>query len=326
MKASSTAAFDVFRAQPFSATCGDAIIAALVAVMTFDPSSSDAPVRAFDSGLYIVATPIGNLSDMTIRAKAILQAADLIAVEDSRVTGKLLHHLGIKGRMRPYHDHSSDSDRADLVAAAAHGIVALVSDAGTPLISDPGYKLVRDARAAGVLVTTAPGPSAAIAALSICGLPTDRFMFAGFLPSKAKARDDAIAELATLRSTLVFYESGPRLGDFLAALARGLGDREAAVARELTKKFEEVVGGTLHSLAAHYADYAPKGEIVVIVGPPAAIASTEQGDFEAALAEALTRLPTAKAAGEVAKRFGVEKNIVYARATELKAAQKVKVP
>ena len=259
---------------------------------------------------------------MTMRAKAILEAADLIAVEDSRVTGKLLHHLGIKGRMRPYHDHSSDSDRADLVAAAAHGIVALVSDAGTPLISDPGYKLVRDARAAGVLVTTAPGPSAAIAALSICGLPTDRFMFAGFLPSKAKARADAIADLAMLRATLVFYESGPRLGDCLAALATGLGDREAAVARELTKKFEEVVGGTLSSLAAQYADHAPKGEIVVIVGPPIQSTSHEEGDFDAALAEALTRLPTAKAAGEVAKRFGLEKNIVYARATELKAAQK----
>jgi 16S rRNA (cytidine1402-2'-O)-methyltransferase len=290
--------------------------------MTLVPSSSDAPVKAFDSGLYIVATPIGNLSDMTLRAKAILEAADLIAVEDSRVTGKLLHHLGIKARMRPYHDHSSDADRADLVAAAAHGIVALVSDAGTPLISDPGYKLVRDARAAGVPVTTAPGASAAIAALSICGLPTDRFLFAGFLPSKAKARDDAIAELAALRATLVFYESGPRLGDCLAALAQGLGEREAVVARELTKKFEEVVGGTLVSLVAQFAEHAPKGEIVVIVGPPAAQATTEQGDFDAALTEALSRLPTAKAAGEVAKRFGLEKNIVYARATELKALSK----
>ncbi len=324
VKASIIAAFESFRTQLFGAACGGAIIAALVAVMTIDPSSSDAPLRAFDSGLYIVATPIGNLSDMTSRAKAILEAADLIAVEDSRVTGKLLHHLGIKGRMRPYHDHSSDSDRADLVAAATNGIVALVSDAGTPLISDPGYKLVRDARAAGVLVTTAPGPSAAIAALSICGLPTDRFMFAGFLPSKAKARDDAIAELATLRATLVFYESGPRLGDCLAALAKGLGDREAAVARELTKKFEEVVGGTLQSLAAQYAEHAPKGEIVIIVGPPNVDAVSEQGDFTAALAEALTRLPAAKAAGEVAKRFGLDKHIVYARATELKAAQKAK--
>jgi 16S rRNA (cytidine1402-2'-O)-methyltransferase len=322
MKTSIRAAFDAFRAHAFTAACGGAIIAALVAVMTLDPSSSDAPLRAFDSGLYIVATPIGNLSDITLRAKAILEAADLIAVEDSRVTGKLLHHLGIKGRMRPYHDHSSDSDRADLVAAAAHGIVALVSDAGTPLISDPGYKLVRDARAAGVPVTTAPGVSAVIAALSICGLPTDRFMFAGFLPSKAKARDDVINEFSALRATLVFYENGSRLGDCLAALARILGDREAAVARELTKKFEEVISGSLESLAAQFAEHAPKGEIVVIVGPPTMRANQEEGDFDAALIEELTRLPTAKAASEIAKRFGLEKNIVYARATELKAALK----
>jgi 16S rRNA (cytidine1402-2'-O)-methyltransferase len=286
--------------------------------MTCVPSSDSVPVRTFESGLYIVATPIGNLSDISARATQILQAADLIAVEDSRVTGKLLHHLGIKGRMRPYHDHSSDSERLSLVAAARDGVVALVSDAGTPLISDPGYKLVRDARAAGVPVTTAPGPSAAIAALSICGLPTDRFLFAGFLPSKAKARSDAIAELAGLRATLVFYESGPRLGDCLAALANGLGNREAAVARELTKKFEEVVSGTLESLSQQFADHAPKGEIVIIIAPLNQKTDHEEGDFEDALREALTRLPAAKAAGEVAKRFGVEKNIVYARAIAIK--------
>ncbi len=289
--------------------------------MTFVPSSDSDPLRTFESGLYIVATPIGNLSDISARAIQILQAADLIAVEDSRVTGKLLHHLGIKGRMRPYHDHSSDAERLSLVAAARDGVVALVSDAGTPLISDPGYKLVRDARAAGVPVTTAPGPSAAIAALSICGLPTDRFLFAGFLPSKAKARGDAIAELSTLRATLVFYESGPRLGDCLAALANGLGNREAAVARELTKKFEEVVGGTLETLAKQFADHAPKGEIVVIVGPPEHSSIHEEGDFETALREALTRLPAAKAAGEIAKRFGIEKNIVYARASAIKKGE-----
>jgi 16S rRNA (cytidine1402-2'-O)-methyltransferase len=290
--------------------------------MTCDPSTDSVPLRDFDSGLYIVATPIGNLSDITARAKQILQAADVIAVEDSRVTGKLLHHFGIKGRMRPYHDHSSDADRFSLIAAARDGVVALVSDAGTPLISDPGYKLVRDARSAGVPVTSIPGANAAIAALSICGLPTDRFLFAGFLPSKAKARADAISEFAGLRATLVFYESGPRLGDCLAALAQGLGDRDAAVARELTKKFEEVVTGTLDSLAKQFADHAPKGEIVIVVGPPEQGAEHEQGDFDEALRETLTRLPTAKAAGEIAKRFGIEKNDVYARAVQIKAENK----
>ena len=201
-------------------------------------------LMSFDSGLYVVATPIGNLADMSQRAIAILEAADIVAVEDSRVTGKLLHHLGLKKKMRRYNDHSSESDRLSLVAAARDGVVALVSDAGTPLISDPGYKLVRSARAAGVEVFAAPGPSAAIAALSICGLPTDRFLFAGFLPSKAKARADALAELAGVKATLVFYESGPRLAATLAAIAEVYGDREVAVARELTKKFEEVVTGT----------------------------------------------------------------------------------
>ncbi|MFN5644313.1 MAG: 16S rRNA (cytidine(1402)-2'-O)-methyltransferase, partial [Sphingomonadales bacterium] len=224
--------------------------------------------KSFDSGLYIVATPIGNLADISQRAINLLRAADLVAVEDSRVTGKLLHHLGLKKRMRPYHDHSSENDREDLLAAARNGIVVLVSDAGTPLISDPGYKLVRAAREAGIPVSTAPGPSAAIAALSISGLPTDRFLFAGFLPNKAKARSDVIAELAAVKSTLLFYESGPRLAVTLAALHEGLGNRDAAVARELTKKFEEVVTGPLDELAARYVEAEPKGEIVLIVGPP----------------------------------------------------------
>ncbi len=256
---------------------------------------------------------------MSQRATALLAAADVVAVEDSRVTGKLLHLLGLKKKMWRYNDYSSDGDRDRLIEAARAGVVVLVSDAGTPLISDPGYRLVRAAREAGVLVSTAPGPSAAIAALSICGLPTDRFLFAGFLPSKAKARADAIAELAGVKATLVFYESGPRLSAMLAALAHGLGDREAAVARELTKKFEEVVSGTLGELAARYAENEPKGEIVVIVAPPAADQNSESGDMDAALAEALTRLPAAKAAAEIAKRFGLERADVYARATAMKA-------
>ncbi len=275
----------------------------------------------FESGLYVVATPIGNLADMSQRAIAILAAADIVAVEDSRVTGKLLHHLGLKKKMRRYNDHSSEGDRDSLVAAARDGVVALVSDAGTPLISDPGYKLVRSAREAGVSVYTAPGPSAAIAALSICGLPTDRFLFSGFLPSKAKARADALLALATTPATLVFYESGPRLAATLAAMTEILGAREAAVARELTKKFEEVVTGTLAELAARYAETEAKGEIVLIVGPP--IEETfESGDVDSALADALQTMPVSKAAGQIAKRFGLERSDIYARATEMKSSTK----
>ena len=276
---------------------------------------------SFESGLYVVATPIGNLADMSQRAIAILEAADIVAVEDSRVTGKLLHHLGLKKKMRRYNDHSSESDRETLVAAARDGVVALVSDAGTPLISDPGYKLVRSARAAGVGVFAAPGPSAAIAALSICGLPTDRFLFSGFLPSKAKARVDALLAVASIPATLVFYESGPRLGATLAAMVDILGEREAAVARELTKKFEEVVTGTLAELAMVYAESETKGEIVLIVGPPET-EIFEIGDVDQALAEALQTMPVSKAAGQIAKRFGLERSALYARATQMKSAAK----
>jgi 16S rRNA (cytidine1402-2'-O)-methyltransferase len=256
---------------------------------------------------------------MSQRGLALLAAADVVAVEDSRVTGKLLHLLGLKKKMWRYNDYSSEGDRDRLIEAARQGVVVLVSDAGTPLISDPGYKLVRAAREAGIMVSTAPGPSAAIAALSICGLPTDRFLFSGFLPAKAKARADAIAELSGVKATLVFYESGPRLASMLAALAEGLGEREGAVARELTKKFEEVVTGTLGELAARYEAHEPKGEIVVVVAPPAEDVVNETGDMDAALAEALTRLPAAKAAAQIAKRFGLERAEVYARANAMKA-------
>ena len=171
----------------------------------------------FESGLYVVATPIGNLADMSQRAIDLLEAAEIVAVEDSRVTGKLLHHLGLKKKMRRYNDHSGATERDSLVAAARGAVVALVSDAGTPLISDPGYKLVRSAREAGVPVFTIPGASAVTAALSICGLPTDRFLFAGFLPNKAKARVETLLELGHVKATLVFYEAGPRLAALLRA-------------------------------------------------------------------------------------------------------------
>ncbi|WP_404714030.1 16S rRNA (cytidine(1402)-2'-O)-methyltransferase [Sphingomonas sp. MMS24-J13] len=269
-------------------------------------------------GLYIVATPIGNLSDLSPRAANILSRADAIAVEDSRVTARLLQHIGTKRPMIPYHDHNADRVRPGLIARMASEAIALVSDAGTPLISDPGFKLVRDARAAGHAVVTLPGPCAAIAALTLAGLPTDRFLFLGFLPAKAKARADAIAEVAAIRATLILYESGPRLAATLAALGDGLGNREAAVAREISKRFEECVTGTLSELAARYEDTPPKGEIVIVVAPPGEAPPVTETDADAMLREALTRLPAAKAANEVAKATGLQKRDLYARALEMK--------
>src|SRR5688572_20490931 len=271
-----------------------------------------------EPGLYIVATPIGNLSDLSPRAASILAAADLIAAEDSRVTAKLLRHIGIKRPMTPYHDHNADRVRPGLIGQMREKAVALVSDAGTPLISDPGYKLVRDAHAAGVKVTTIPGPSAAIAALTLAGLPTDRFAFFGFLPAKAGARAGAVAEAATFDGTLVFYESGPRLGAALAALRDGLGDRDAAVAREISKVFEETVTGTLAGLAERYAEAPPKGEIVIVVGPPAEAAPADDATLDSALAEAMKRLSPSRAAAEIAQRLGLPRRTVYERAQQLK--------
>lgn len=270
-------------------------------------------------GLYIVATPIGNLGDLSPRAAHVLTNAALIAVEDTRVTAGLLRHIGVKRPMIAYHDHNADRVRPGLVARLGSEAIALVSDAGTPLISDPGYKLVRDARAAGHAVVTIPGPCAAVAALTLAGLPTDRFLFVGFLPSKAGARAEALAEIAAIRATLVFYESGPRLAASLTALANGLGDREAAVTREITKKFEEAVTGTLSALAARYAEAGPpRGEIVVVVAPPGEPEAASAADADAALAEALTRLPASKAAGEVAKKLNLDRRELYARALAMK--------
>ncbi|MBO9713200.1 16S rRNA (cytidine(1402)-2'-O)-methyltransferase [Sphingomonas sp.] len=273
---------------------------------------------ALSPGLYIVATPIGNLGDLSPRAAEILTNAAVVAVEDSRVTAGLFRHLGVKGRMTPYHDHNADAVRPGLIARMGSEAVALASDAGTPLISDPGYKLVRDARAAGHMVTTIPGPCAAIAALTLAGLPTDRFLFLGFLPAKQQARATEIAEVASVRATLVLYESGPRLAACLSALAEGLGNREAAVAREISKKFEECVTGTLATLADRYAEAPPRGEIVVIVAPPGEAPPATAEDADAALAEALTRLPASKAAGEVARRLGLDRKALYARAMAMK--------
>src|SRR4051812_13328692 len=267
-------------------------------------------------GLYVVATPIGNLGDFTPRAAETLRRADLVLAEDKRVSAKLLAHAGAKTRMATYHDHTSEAERDAMVARLGGEAIALVSDAGTPLISDPGYKLVRAARAAGHEVRTIPGPSAAIAALSIAGLPTDRFLFAGFLPAKAKARADAIVELSAVRATLVFYESGPRLGGTLRALLEILGERDAAVLRELTKLYEESFVSTLGQLADRFSDSSPKGEIVIVVGPPSPPVEAGDDELDAALDKALERLSPSRAAAEVAERLKVPRKRAYARALE----------
>lgn len=271
-------------------------------------------------GLYIVATPIGNLGDLTRRAEATLAAADLILVEDTRVTGKLLNHIGKKSRMMVYNDHKGAKERTAILAEARCKIVALVSDAGTPLISDPGYKLISAARAEGVPVSTTPGPSAAIAALTLSGLPSDRFLFEGFLPSKTRARCESLHELRALKATLIFFENGARLGSMLQDCLEVLGDRDAAVAREITKKFEETVSGSLSELADRYMAEKPRGEIVVVIGPPGAEEPASQEEIETALKSALTRLPASKAAGEVAREYGADRKALYELASQWKAS------
>ena len=300
------------------ADCPSAVASAMLPIMS-DPTQRDEPLATpLAAGLYIVATPIGNLGDLSPRAADILARADLLAVEDSRVTAKLLHHIGVKRPMIAYHDHNADRVRPELLARLGGEAIALVSDAGTPLISDPGYKLVRDARAAGANVTTIPGPCAAVAALTLSGLPSDRFLFAGFLPPRAKARDDAIAALVTTPATLIFYESGPRLAATLAALAAGLGDRPAAVAREISKAYEQCVYGGLAALADRYASAPPKGEIVIVVAPPPPAAPGEAADADELLGEALARLSPARAASEVAELTGLPRRDLYARALAMK--------
>lgn len=274
----------------------------------------DAPLSP---GLYIVATPIGNLGDITHRAVEVLRGVAAIACEDTRVTGKLLHHLGVKQRLIRYDDHASEGDRERLLALMAEQPVALVSDAGTPLISDPGYRLVRTARERGIAVTSLPGPSAVVVALTLAGLPSDRFLFAGFLPSKDKARRDVLAELSSVPATLVFYETAPRLADALAAIDAVLPGREVAVARELTKRFEECRTGEPMELAAHYAKHPPKGEIALLVGPPVATVPTEV-DVDALLRSELATAKPSQAAAKVAKATGFDRKALYARAMELK--------
>jgi len=269
-------------------------------------------------GLYLVATPIGNLRDITLRALDVLGGADVILCEDTRVGGKLLAAHGIKGRLERYDEHAAERVRPKALAAlAGGGTLALISDAGTPLISDPGYRLVRAALAQGSAVFPVPGPSATLAALTVAGLPTDRFLFAGFPPSRSAGRRALFAELAPVRATLVFYESGPRLAASLADMAAVFGVREAAVARELTKLHETVIRGLLAELAVDARLDAPKGEIVVVVGAGAdPVASADEADV--ALAEAVARLGPARGASEVAKALGLSRRDLYARALALK--------
>lgn len=275
------------------------------------------PAGTPEPGLYIVATPIGNLGDITLRAIAVLRESAVIACEDTRVTGKLLKHLGIKARLQRLDDHAPPELRARIIDEARVSPVALVSDAGTPLVSDPGYRLVREARAAGVKVTAVPGACAAVSALAIAGLPSDRFLFAGFLPVKDKAREAALTGLADVAATLVFYETAPRLEKSLRAIAMLWPEREVAVARELTKLHEECRTGSAAELADHYAAHSPRGEIVLLVGPPAA-SEAETPDSDALLRAALAEMSPSKAAGQVAKATGLDRQALYARALEMK--------
>ncbi len=264
-------------------------------------------------GLYIVATPIGNLGDITLRAIEVLRAVSAVACEDTRITGRLLHHLGFRQRLIRYDDHADDHARERLLEMMASAPVALVSDAGTPLISDPGFRLVRLARERGIPVTSLPGACAAITGLTLAGLPSDRFLFAGFLPVKAKARVDVLTELGGVPASLVFYETGPRLCASLLAIDTVLPGREVAVARELTKFFEECRTGAAAELAAYYAANPPKGEIVLLIAPPPA-QDTSRDDADAMLLAELVHAKPSQAAASVAKRTGLDRKELYARA------------
>ncbi len=287
---------------------------------------ADQPIQGsrLAPGLYLVATPIGNLGDITLRALQALAGADLIACEDTRVTRKLLDRYAIATPLTPYHDHNAAKARPGLLRRLAEGAaVALVSDAGTPLISDPGFKLVRAVQDAGHFITALPGPSAVLTALTVAGLPTDQFFFAGFLPPKQAARRARIAELAALPTTLVLFESGRRIAATLADLAAGLGaNREAALCRELTKLHEEIRRGELASLAEACSGNEPRGEIVVVIAPPQAPVPTGAAESEALLRDALARLSLKDAVAAVAQLTGKRRREIYQRALALQKAAK----
>jgi 16S rRNA (cytidine1402-2'-O)-methyltransferase len=270
-------------------------------------------------GLYVTATPIGNARDITLRALDVLAGCDAIAAEDTRVTAKLLAIHGIARPLTAYNDHNGARERPKLLARLKHGAkIALVSDAGTPLVSDPGYKLVRAALAEGVPVHAVPGASATLTALALAGLPTDRFLFAGFLPSRAGERGSVLAELKSVHATLIFFESAQRLGESLAQMAEVLGARAVAVTRELTKLHEEVRRGTLVTLAAQLAaEPAPKGEVTILVGPPPET-TADLARIDALLDQALPFMPVKAAAELIALALEVPRKAVYERALEKK--------
>lgn len=271
-------------------------------------------------GLYVVATPIGNLRDITIRALETLAAADAVLCEDTRLSARLLDHYGIKTRRIAFHEHNERAKADDIVARiAAGGRFALISDAGTPLLSDPGFPLIRALAEADLPVFAIPGASALLSGLVVAGLPTDAFTFHGFLPPKAGARINALKALSDSRETMVFYESPRRLDDSLAAMAEVLGERQAAVALELTKRFERVQRGTLAELAAVFAEGETKGEAVIIVAGAAAPAAPAAADWQAALRAEMTDQPLRAAVDAVAARFGLKRKEVYDAALALKA-------
>jgi 16S rRNA (cytidine1402-2'-O)-methyltransferase len=278
------------------------------------PALSDAPL---EPGLYLVATPIGNLRDVTLRALDVLAAADLVLAEDTRVTAKLLSAYGLSKKLERHDEHAAERATPRIVEALKAGAtVALVSDAGTPLVSDPGFHLAREAIAAGVRVYPIPGASAPLAALTVAGLPSDRFMFVGFPPPKSAGRRTFFEDLAAVRATLIFFEGGSRLAASLADMAAVFGDRPACVCRELTKLYETVTRGSLAELAADPAFAEPKGELVILVGPGAAVAARPE-DADRALADALKRLGPGEAASEVAKALGLPRRDLYRRAIEM---------
>ena len=272
-----------------------------------------------DPGLHIVATPIGNLGDVTLRALATLAAADAILAEDTRISRRLTNRYEIATPLIAYHEHNAAQSRPRILERLSDGhALALISDAGTPLISDPGYKLVAEAVAAGISVFSLPGPSAALTALTLSGLPTNRFFFEGFLPHRSAARRERANALARIPATLVFYEAPSRLAESLADLATELGPRRAAVARELTKVFEETRRGDLAGLAAEYAAAAPpKGEIVIVVGPPSAAPILEADALDREILTALEALSVKDAAAAVAARTGLPRREVYGRTLQL---------
>lgn len=279
--------------------------------------------QSYPPGLYLVATPIGNLADITLRALWVLQLADVILCEDTRVTRKLLSAYGISAKLVAYHEHNAHAMRETVMDYLAAGKrLALVSDAGTPLISDPGYRVVVDAHAAGHYVTSLPGASSVTLALTMAGLPTDRFLYAGFLPSKAQARKQVIAELANIPATLVLLEAPHRLENSLAALAETLGERHVAIARELTKRHEELRKGTLAELAAHYADKgAPKGEIVIVISPPDKAEAAETAEtLDALIREGLQNESVKAVSVRLAASLNLPRKQIYERALELKDA------